>query len=742
MVFSNRAKSFALFAILLFASAGYAAPVAAAGADQVANVGQNVTVSGASSTCSGCTIVSYSWNWGDGNTSSGVSATHAYGAADGYTATLTVVANDSSVSSDTLSVTVQGSDSQSPTITHTNVTNWTQNQSIPISATVTDNVGVSTATLYYKNASAASYSSTTMSASGSTYSGTIPNTSTSESNALYYITATDTASPANTQSHGSSSSPVNISLSATDTIAPITTLTSVTGDTSSPYWVTLSNSTNNTVVLLSGESGMSCRMGQSNSNYTGMTVGYVDCTISGSTANCTTQLADSNYTRFVACKDSTGNEQNTSQTLNISFGVDSVAPTAISPVNATEGTTKISLSWTAPTDATSGVSVQKIFRSTGSSCANYSSIQSAYSATGTSYNDTSVSAGTTYCYYVVGQDTAGNVQSSYTATTAINYGAPLITAISLTLSGSTLTLAATTNENASCRYSASNLSYANMASNFTTTGATSHSATGSGSSGTITYYVSCADTAGNNMTTANSTSYTFSSGSTTTSTGGSNSGGGSVAGGGSPSSSASPAETFTITPASGEPATVSVSRSVSFDSTENKSTFTLKIENPGASATGAITVKEKIPERVANSTDELEFSPPPTRFESGSIIAAWDLAGGIGPGESLAFTYSVKKPVASLAGFEATVISLVPPAPLTPPAQLPEQPPAKQPEQQPPKKPAPAAPAAPAPAALPPETPQPGILGSLAGVIGMLLAIAVVGGAVFFFMKLRKKKEP
>ena len=740
MVHSNRAKLFALFAILLFAAAGYAAPTAAAGANQVAAVGQNVTVSGASSACSGCTIVSYGWNWGDGNTSSGVSATHAYGTADGYTVTLTVVANDSSVSSDTLLVTVQSSDSQSPTITHTNVTDWTQNQSIPISATVTDNIGVSTVTLYYKNASAASYSSSTMSTSGSTYSGTIPNTSTSESNALYYISASDTASPSNTQSHGSSGSPVNISLSATDTIPPITTLTSVSGDTSSPYWVTQSNSTNNTVVLLSGESGMSCRMGQGNSNYTGMTTNYVDCVMSGSTANCTTQLADGNYTRFVACKDSSGNEQNTSQTLNVSFGVDSVAPTAISPVNATEGTTKISLSWTAPTDATSGVSVQKIFRSTGG-CTNYSSIQSAYSATGASYNDTSASAGTTYCYYVVGQDTAGNVQGTYTATTAIKYGAPTISAISLTLSGSTLTLAATTNENASCRYSTSNLSYANMSSNFTTTGSTSHSTTGSGSSGTITYYVSCADTAGNNMTTANSTNYTFSSGTTSASTSGSNSGGGSVAGG-SPSATSGEAETFALTPASGGATTVSVSRSVSFDSTENKSTFALKIENTGASATGAITIKEKIPERVANSTGELEFSQQPTRFESGSIIAVWDLAGGIGPGESLTLTYSVKKPVASLAGFEATVASLAPPAPATPPAQPPAQQPAQQPAPKPPAAPSqPPAQPAPAPTATPQQpSASPQLFGTLLSVGGIVVAIVLVGALAFFLLYKRKKR--
>lgn len=513
---------------LFFAAISFASPAANAGTDQTTTVGQNISANGASSTCSGCSITSYNWNFGDNGTASGVSATHSYSSAGSYSVTLTIVANNSEISSDTFTATVQSGDATPPAITHTNITDWTQNTVLSVSATITDNVGVSSATLYYKNSTdGATFSSTSMSSNGNTYSGTIPSSATNGTNISYYISASDGSSNSISYPAGGSSSPLVANLLETDIVAPITTFVSVAGDSSSPYWVT-SGASNNAQVLAVGESGMLCRMGPSNTNYSGMTVGYVDCTISGTSANCTDSIVDGNYTRYVACKDSSGNEQTNASTLTVSFGVDSTAPVSLSSITATELSGRVRMRWTPSTDNTSGVSVHKIYRS--ASCAsNYSSIASVGSAV-SEYNDTTGASGIDYCYRIYAQDAAGTLASTSPTTAAITFGAPRITALSMSLSSGTLTLSTTTSENATCRYSASNAGFSSMSSEFTTgQNTTAHSVGVSGTSGSIIYYASCADTLGNAMSTANSTNYMFASASTTTGSTGNTGAGGNVA---------------------------------------------------------------------------------------------------------------------------------------------------------------------------------------------------------------------
>ncbi len=744
---NNTANRLAIFvlAALCLASPLFAGPVAIAGSDQITSVGQNVTLNGASSTCSGCSIVSYSWNFGDNETASGVSAIHTYSSASSYTATLTILANDSTASSDTLTITVQSSDSTPPVITHTNVSAWTQNSSMPVSATITDNVGVLSALLYYKNSTDSSFSSTSMTANGNLYSGTIPQSATLGENLTYYIHATDTSSITADYPSGGSSAAVFTALSGTDTVPPITSLVSVGSDTSTPYWATTSGYAE---VAVSGEEAMLCRMGQSNSNYSSYTVGYVDCTISGSIATCNETLSDGNYTRYASCKDSGGNEQNTTQTLNVSFGLDSTAPAAISDLAATEALSRITLAWTATTDATSGVSVQKIYRSADCT-GNYTSIASA-SANATGYNDTSsLVSGTSYCYVAYGLDNAGNAQGSGTATSAIRFGAPAVSGMAMALSGSTLTLYANTTKSANCRYANSSLGYASMSVDFVTgQGGTTHSTNLSETSGNVTYYVSCTDLLGNNMTTANSTNYTFATTTTTTttataaSTGSGSSGGGNVGAG-----SGSPPAASGVTVNIGE-TTVLETRTVAFDA--GKSVFTLKLVNSGNKSTGPITVREHIPEKVANSTDQLSFSFQPTRFESGSIIAVWDIA-GIGVGESFSISYTVAKKVYSTTGFDMSI---------TPYAAPTTQPPVQQPATQPtPEEKKPVAKPSETPsgagtqgaqenetgAGTPAAQPDAGLFGALFAFGGIVLGMAVIAVAafllLFFLLKIRKKKR-
>ncbi|WP_141433214.1 lamin tail domain-containing protein [Bacillus sp. 03113] len=94
-------------------------------------------------------------------------------------------------------------DTEAPNITHSPVTNADAFTSVKVEATVTDNMAVPFATLFYKKEGEEGFTSLTMNASadGSTnYSAEIPSTSV-ESNLIYYIEATDGTNSAKTEEH-------------------------------------------------------------------------------------------------------------------------------------------------------------------------------------------------------------------------------------------------------------------------------------------------------------------------------------------------------------------------------------------------------------------------------------------------------------------------------------------------------------------------------------------------------------
>ncbi len=81
-------------------------PVANAGADQTALVGETVSFDGSGSFDPDGTIVSYAWDFGDGATGTGETTTHAYSTAGTYTVTLTVTDDEGATGTDTASVIV------------------------------------------------------------------------------------------------------------------------------------------------------------------------------------------------------------------------------------------------------------------------------------------------------------------------------------------------------------------------------------------------------------------------------------------------------------------------------------------------------------------------------------------------------------------------------------------------------------------------------------------------------------
>jgi chitodextrinase len=159
--------------------------------------------------------------------------------------------------------------------------------------------------------------------------------------------------------------------------------------------------------------------------------------------------------------------------------------------------TQVSLTWTASTDnvAVTGYQVFRNGTLVGLPTTN-------------AYIDTNLVASTPYTYTVKAIDAAGNLSPASTgvnittlAMADVTPPSVSITAPSANLAANTAqtTLSATTNENATCRYS-TNVAFTFAAGTlFTTTGAISHSTTLTGllNSTSYTYYVKCADTSNN-----------------------------------------------------------------------------------------------------------------------------------------------------------------------------------------------------------------------------------------------------
>jgi len=84
-----------------------APPVAHAGTDKSAIVGELLAFDGSASSDPDGSIASYAWAFGDGTTATGSAPTHSYSAAEAFTVTLTVTDDDGATATDTAIVTVQ-----------------------------------------------------------------------------------------------------------------------------------------------------------------------------------------------------------------------------------------------------------------------------------------------------------------------------------------------------------------------------------------------------------------------------------------------------------------------------------------------------------------------------------------------------------------------------------------------------------------------------------------------------------
>jgi PKD repeat protein len=109
---------------------GNIAPRANAGKDQTVNFGDAVSLSGAGSSDADGATLSYSWNFGDGTSKSGINQVYTYAAPGKYTVTLTVLDSNGSADNSTAVVTVNS-------IKSAPVANAGPDQAVTIGQTIT-----------------------------------------------------------------------------------------------------------------------------------------------------------------------------------------------------------------------------------------------------------------------------------------------------------------------------------------------------------------------------------------------------------------------------------------------------------------------------------------------------------------------------------------------------------------------------------------------------------------------------
>jgi len=241
-------------------------------------------------------------------------------------------------------------------------------------------------------------------------------------------------------------------------------------------------------------------------------------TPTGITFNDTGLTASTPYSYRVRANDAAGNNSGYSNSASATTpaAADTTPPTAPTNLAATAASaTQINLSWTASTDNV-GVTGYKVERCSVAGCANFVQIAT---PTGITFNDTGLTASTSYSYRVRANDAAGN-NSAYSNTASATTPAAADTTPPTAPTNLTATAASTTQINLSWTASTDNVGVtgykvercsgaacANFVQIATPTGITLTD-TGLTASTSYSYRVRANDAAGNNSAYSNTASAT------------------------------------------------------------------------------------------------------------------------------------------------------------------------------------------------------------------------------------------
>ncbi len=191
---------------------------------------------------------------------------------------------------------------------------------------------------------------------------------------------------------------------------------------------TLPAGTTSTVLSVTTDKPALCKWNKTTDpgTYSAMSGSFGDVSAQKSHSTTITGLTNGNsYTYYARCQDSNQVESNAYPvTFSIASTVDTQAPSV--PTNVTVAsisTSQLNVSWSASTDNV-GVANYQIQRCTTSGCTSATTIGSPAS---NSFNDTGLSAGTTYYYRVNAKDATGNTSAYSTVvsgTTSAGSGIP------------------------------------------------------------------------------------------------------------------------------------------------------------------------------------------------------------------------------------------------------------------------------------------------------------------------------
>lgn len=163
---------------------------------------------------------------------------------------------------------------------------------------------------------------------------------------------------------------------------------------------------------------------------------------------------------------------------------DTTPPTAPSGLTATAASsTQINLAWTASTDNV-GVTGYKVERCQGAGCSNFAQVAT---PAGNSFNDTGLTASTSYSYRVRATDAAGNLSGySNTASAATQAGSPISVSIGPRRGGLTLSQALTFTASVTNDVGAAGVTWTKSGGSFSGTPSTTSATFFSASAGSFT----------------------------------------------------------------------------------------------------------------------------------------------------------------------------------------------------------------------------------------------------------------
>src|SRR6202045_4516408 len=320
----------------------------------------------------------------------------------------------------------------------------------------TDNVGVTGYMVERCAGAACSNFAQISTAAGTTFSDMGLAASTSYS---YRVRATDAAGNLSAFSAIST-----VKTSASPDTAPPTAPTSLTASAASATQTNLSWTASTDNVGVTGYRVERCT-GAACSNFAQI------ATPTGATFSDMGLAASTSYSYRVRATDAAGNLSAYSNTASVSTPAppDTTPPTAPTNLTATAASaSQINLAWTASTDNV-GVTGYRVERCQGAGCSNFAQISA---PTATTFNDTGLTASTSYSYRVRATDAAGNLSSYSNTGTASTAAGPVSVTITPVRGGATFSQSVNFTANLQNDVSAAGVTWTASGGTFSSQGST------------------------------------------------------------------------------------------------------------------------------------------------------------------------------------------------------------------------------------------------------------------------------